>query len=485
MGNGFKWFVGVVLVVLVIAAISAGMKFNALNKQNKADFDAEKATAISEAVGLVTSEKDAQIKDLNTQITNLNAKITELQAVEEEVIAEEEKVAKGYIIDEIYLEGKVTDLLSDRDLNTLFDGTVRFDNEDYDAEETFDIKMFLKANDNDFEGIPYLTFEEDDLVYKFDFETSLITGDIKEDETLVFNLLGKEVEISKWVDDKITFTQGDEYYLYAGDSVVIDGQTVVLDFVLDDAVYVLVDGVGKKIEEGSARVINGLEIKAKEVLYSGRSDIVSRATLVIGNDVELTVYDSDEYEKNSIWEWIIDDNSIGVKLIEDFTELDEDYNALAPEGTICLPNDYICIQYNGVIEEDSEDYSFEIEDSFVEIKGNFEFGTEDYDKIYIFTDGLIYEDDNTEDYIGEEVNLGDTELKLKVDAEWITIDTDEFKVKLALDDAEVNGVPICSKDYDYMSDYGILVENPDNACEDKQFEISIPEEQLEATISVY
>jgi len=401
----------------------------------------------------------------------------------EECLAEEEKklTISGYLIDGLFLDDPFNETLSDRELN-LFDGEVEFDGEDYDAEEVFYLNgLELLANTNDFDGVPYLTIQENVISYEFNFESSLDVSNIKDDETLTFDLLGKEVEISSWDEnDKITFTQGEEYFITEGEEITVNGKVITLLYVLENSVYVDVDGLSSKISEGKTKFINGIEIKASEVLYTAKETRESKATLIIGEKVKMIVSDGDEYSKDSIWEWKINnsENSIGLVLIEDFTELDEDYNALAPGESVCLPNDYLCVIYNGLLDEDTEEYTFDIEDSFVRAKGNFLSGINDYDRVYISSTGIYSDDDDDEDTesLGLSIELGDTDSILNISSGQIVING--FEVNFDLNVANVTG------NEDYLTAYGIFVENPEDACDDNYFKVSVPEEKLEGSIIV-
>jgi len=466
-------------------------------------------TGPKDVTGLTDAEVTAKVvaaveqakKVQDTEIERLKALIAEdaNKTVEEDIIKIE-----GYVMDGLFLEIPFYENLSDREVN-LFDGEVEFDGKDYDAQELFNLDgLTLLANVNDFEGVPYLTTPRYAISYIFEFETSLNTSLINEDETLTFNLLGKEVTISKWNVDSVTFSQGEEHDITEGKSVTIDEKIVVLDWVTTNAVYVLVDDIGAKIFEGETKKVNGLEIKVSEVLYTEKSTKESKAVLVIGDEVSFEVDNDDEYAEDSIWEWIIDNHSIGLVLIEDFTELDEDYNALALKESICLPNDYRCVFFNSIIEEDSEKYTFKLDsDGFVRVKGNFEAGTKDYDEIYIHNDtGEIYEDDNTENQIEVEVRIGNSDLVISANGSRILIEdsvSEDYLVRIDLDLTQiqvdktepVNGTwtNITSKNEDYLTNYGILVKNPDDSIdeddsEDTMFTLTIPEEKLEGTIIV-
>ncbi len=438
------------------------------------------ALVIGAVSGIYTFPKEieADCSDVNqTDCPDVNQ--TDCPEYEECLTEEEKLIVSGYVMDGFFLENPLYETLSDRELN-LFDGEVEFDGKDYDAEEVFYLEgLELLANTNDFEGVPYLTIQEKVISYEFNFEPSLNVSKIGEDaETLTFNLLGKEVEVSKWDNDEMTFTQGEEYFITEGKDITVNGKVITLLYVLEDSVYVDVDGLSSKISEGKTKFINGIEIKASEVLYTSSSTRESKATLIIGEKVKVIISDGDEYSKDSIWEWKITENSIGLVLIEDFTELDEEFSALALGEFICLPNDYVCVYYNGLLNEDSEEYTFDIRDSFVRVKGNFLSDINDYDRIYINENG-IYEKDGSAFVLinNETIELGDTESVLNISTGNITIEN--FVVNFNLSVTSVG-----TGDEDYLTVYGILVENPEDSVVDKEFKVMVPEEQLEGSITV-
>ncbi len=427
--------------------------------------------AIDSAVSNATSELKDEILKLNLVIEGYE----NVSEVEEEVIPAEEL---GYVIDKVFLEIPFNKTLSDREV-ILFDGEVEFDGDDYDAEGVFTLtRLNLLANEPDFEGVPYLTILRNAISYVFEFEASLITSNISDEETLTFDFLGNEVEISEWDVDKVTFTGGTEYHLSQGDIETVLGKSVELKTVLLESVYILVNGEGKKIEEGETARFGDLEVYVKEVMHSGYAGGYQDATIVIGEKVGFEVEDREEYAEDSIWEWRIDKHSIGLVLVEEFTELEEDYNALAPGESVCLPNDYLCVIYDGVVEEDSEVYTFEVDGDFVRVDGNFLSGIEDYDRVYINSTG-IYDDDYKGILLGPSIELGDTDLVLDIDILTGNITIRDFEVNLGL-----NWTNVGDEEENFLTYYGILVESPEDSIDDQEFKITVPEERLEATITV-
>lgn len=492
--NEINW-APLIIGVIIGGALGAALIFILIDT-NGADVvsESEINKRITEAVSTALDVKSTEITLLDDEISNLKDTITNLKNVTGTTVDESGKVIiiskEGYLLDEIFLEEAFSKDLSDRELN-LFDDEVEFDGEDYDAEEIFILKgLELRANDNDFDGVAYLTIPEDSISYKFILEASLDTSEIGEDdETLTFYFLGEEVEVSEWETNEITFTQGEEYFMVEKETVTVDGKNITLEFVLNDAAYITVDGEGKKIPEGEIRRVNGIDVKAEEVLYSNSALRDNKAVLVIGEDLEVTINDGDEYSKDSIWEWTVDKNSIGLILIEEFSELDEDFNALSPNDEICLPKDYVCIEYNGLINENAEDYAFELDTrkniEYVRIGGNFISGINDYDRVYVNATGIY---DRDFDLINESViELGDTDSVLNlvdVSGNLFNITVNDFKTDSGLENIWVGTMNISGSDEDYLTNYGIMIENPENSVEDESSRIVVPEEKLEGSITV-
>ena len=460
MGNGFKTFLGIVAVLILVAL--AGIYFSD-DEISQADLDKAVSDAIANVeTGYTQAELDKAVSDA---------------IVETEIPVEEKKTILGYLFDELFLGTSFGDIFSDREIN-LFDGEIEFDGDDYDAEETFEIDgMVIEANEEDFEGVAYLLVPKDSISYSLVFEGSLETSLIgDEDETLIFNFLGSEVEVSKWDGDEITITKGEKYFMDQGQSITVGDKTVTLEFVLSDAVYVRVDGEGKKIKEGTnAATVGGIEIKISEVLYN---DYVQKAELIIADEIDKVVKDGDEYEEDSIWEYVIDINSIGLVLNEEFVELDDDFKVLAVDGKLCLPNEYVCVQFNGLGEEDTEEISFELDTEdgidYVEVNGNFQSGLEDYEKIYINATG-IYDEDF--DKIVGVIAINDFDSTISLGGLGILIK--DFEVNLDLNISSVG-----DDDIDYLTDFGISVSNPEDSVEDQEWTIIVPENKLEGSLSL-
>ena len=483
--------ISVVMAIIIVAGAMIMMSGDA--RYSEEELNNLKLQAASDAAAIVEAEKDLEIANLKI------AEVTPVTPIDE--IVEVIKDLKGYILDGLFFgEAFSETTLSDREIVSLFDGEVEFDNDDYDAEETLTLSdLVLDANNDDMEGIDYLTLVEGSVSYLYSFEDLNVSEIGEDDEELTFNFLGKEVSVSEWEGEDIVFSQGAEYLVNEGESITVDDSVVKLELVMDSSVYVIVNGVGGKVSEGKTKTINGIDIKAKEVLYSEKDSRVSMAELVIGSEIEVDASDGDEYADDSPFKWSIDGDSatIGVVLSEDFDELDEDFNALGVEGKLCLPNDYICLIYDGSMGEDFRDYSFEGDDEETEIYGDFIINDrESCDDILIRynvsgeNNYTLWDEDNDYDddddaQIESTIELEDSEFTLEVDEDTgvITLvhesDSDlDIVIPFDVSSVTIDGSSI-DEDYEYLSDYGVVVSNTEEIDEDLEVSLSIPEEQVE------
>lgn len=477
MGSGFKWALGIAVVVIVVMLIILMTKSGNLDElQIKLDKEKVDALAkLAEDKDLIIGEKDVLI--------------LELQNPSEPVDEEGKPIVDssiGYLIDELLLGVSVDEILSDREVPKLFDLEVEVDGEDYDAEEVFSLVDWnLEANDKDFLGDVYMTVPRDGVEYKVVFDLSLNTSLIDdEDSSLEFSFLGKPVEVVEWDVDEVTFFVGEMHSMILDEILMIDGREIVLNFISEDEAYIVVDGEGEKIAEGETGRFNGLEIKVDTVLFTDFNPSQNRVQMIIGNDVENSVSDGEEYDEDSIWEWKIDASSMGIVLKEEYMELDDELKPLNVGETLCLPNDYICVVYDGMVDEDMEEYSFELDTrngvDYVEVRGNFINGLADYDRVFINATG-IYDEDIV--FIGSQVDLGDSDVALVLNG--ANLEIDNIVLPLDLTTVTVGANILTTEEDSYRNNYGILIEDPEANIEDNEARLIVPEEKLEASLRVY
>jgi len=438
--------------------------------------------------GLLTPEEvQAQLDEKDERIAELES---ELATTEAEIEVEE----AGYLLDGLRINNAVPNkVISDKEIQ-LFDGEVEVDDEEFDAEELVRLSgLFLAANENDFKEDVFLTIPEEAIKYQFVLDSNFDRDLVTEDEPLKISLLGEDIKIINWEADKIEIEKGEEYLFVEGETKEIEGRQVEMVMIGDDYIYISVDSESKKIDEGKKAKVNGLEILASEVLSD--DEVNDIATIRVGEDVLEVIETGDEFEKDSAWEWQIDPKKITLLNKEEFMYLDEDedFHAIAPGEQVCLPNDFVCIRFDGLLEEDFESYDFDVytkggAGDFVRVKGSFLAGVEDYDKIYINKTGIYDADLDLID--NAEIKLGDGDMKIVLGGAFIKIENANFEkeVQLAYDLSDVwanNGVHIDGNEDNYRTDFGIIVFNPEDSCEDQKFKIDVPEEKLEASITVF
>lgn len=443
----------------------------------------------------VNNEVTNAVEDIKGQLAVKDSKITELTnqlAEKTKEVTKEVKESLGYLIDGLILEETIeVEQISDREIKKLFDGKVEFDGENYDAEEVITLsKMKVLANEKDFEGTDYLVIPEDSVEYKIKFDSELETEEIDKNKELSFNFLGEPITIINWGDSEMTILRGKESLLEEG----MTSNGVLLKTVLSDSVYVVSGNDGKRIKEDKTGRVGSFEVKVKEVLYDERDGRISMAILIIGNDVEETIETGDEY--NDLYEWVVSSDSIGIVLKEEYIELDDELKPLASGEKLCLPNDYVCIRYDGLVEEDKEELNFDLDldDKLLTIEGNFELGLENYDELFLnlTTKELYAEDEDDNKIVDTSFNIGDFEdveivnngLNLTIGDVVISFD-DSTITKIEANSNSVNS------EEDYLSNFGILIKGTeeffDNLEEDDDgsFDIVVPEESAEGLMRVY
>ncbi len=454
------------------------------------------------AVVDITTDNDdvilAATKAKDAEIASLKVVIADAKTAKAEVDAED---VDGYNLDELEIGATFSLTISDRQLSGLFDGEVEFDDDEYDAEEVVELVDWKVTNnyEDEYKAITYLQVPEYGINYSIVFDNELVTSEIGDndhvDETLTFDFLGEEVEVSSWDGGDVTFTKGTVVDgMREGETKTVDGHEISLDMVADGYVFVSVDNHVEKILEGDTENINGVEVRATEIgeTTSWRPGIV---TLKISEDVSFEVSDGEEYEADERYEWAIDASSIGLVLTESFMSVDEDEEnmAIGAGQSFVLPNGYVSIFYDGLVDEDANEYSFELgtKDGFdvVKIKGEFLNGLEDYDKVYVKINGSEFYDNDFDTLGVATLEMADTDLTLDISGtdlvfEDNNVDVDNVVMGLDLASITVGTDDLCIEEEDYLTTYGTVIKSPEDGCEDKEFEVVVPEEELTASITV-
>jgi len=448
------------------------------NNLNDAELEIlnDEITAMNDSISNYKLELDNKDKLILEMAKEIESELETDTGAVEEITKETE--------DELSLNTRYSFSYSDKELSQLIDDEIDFDSEDYDVEEGFALNdLMFSINNDDFEANIFLEVLEDGIEYRYLFENSLPLNDITLDEELEIDFLGKELVISNWDNNEITYTIGSKQILSEGETIEFNNKSITILGVGDDFAYIEVDGKSEKIDEDNTKNINGVDIKVDAVLDNDNG--IDKVILIVGEDVEETVVSGDEYEDDSIWDWKISNHSIGLTLNEDFEDLDEEYSVLTKGENICLPNNYACVVFDGVVEEDIYDIDFKTVTKsgidYVKASGDFIFDLEDYDVLYINSTGIY--DDDYEFITNTEIEIEDTDSVLKVNGTDIMIE--EVSFPLDITSVSVSGDDISSKDDDYRTEFGLIIESPDDNVDDNELSISVPEEKLEAELSVY
>jgi outer membrane murein-binding lipoprotein Lpp len=464
-------------------------------------------TAVSDAVSKTEASNQAIIDGLKGDIqaasdkaANAESEVAKLSGELESASSELEAYKKSaeeakavvkakeaeYAIDELPLDSSTDGQVTSRDLKTLFDGQVEFDDEDYDAEESIELDdVEVSINEADYQDNVYMTLKKGGISYLYTIENSLDVSDIDEDESLIITLLGEEVEIVDWASDSITLYKGVESTIKEGESVISGDATITAKLISDDYVFVTVkvgdESESAKIYEGDSKVLMDVEVRAKDVLDD--EDGSDYVTLSVGEEVKTEIEDGDEYDDDSIWNWVVDGNTIGLTLNENFRGIDEDYSALAAGESVCLPNNYVCVRFDGLAETDKVELQIEDDiDYDLEVSGDFKKGLKEYDKVYVNASGIYDDEDELIDVSEVEIDGLDDELSLVLSGDKIVIDT--LELKLDFSSLKDGSDELSGEEDSYITAYGITIDAPEDSMEDEDITFVIPENEAEASVSV-
>ena len=295
-------------------------------------------------------------------------------------------------------------VMTDDDVESLFDGEVTFQSTNYDTSEEFllnlnkntSIQTSLSSSDDDYGSAIRMEIEKGALVYLYRFDEQIQVNKTSSSDALEIQFLGKTLKITS-VDSatKLTASVGTEYLLTSGESVEVDGKTIMLSKVGSGGdVAVDVDGVSKILSDGQTATVNGLEIKNSEQFYDSNNQKSSSANLVIGTDAVDTLQDggkyfggddvctSDDPNDPDCWKWVVKNmNTVGttaytntaangvswgtsgpvLALQNDFALNDFKDEPPAAGECISFPNNYLSVCFDSLTTDDAENLILTLE----------------------------------------------------------------------------------------------------------------------------
>ncbi len=377
-----------------IAAISAGAvmlgatAFGAVAAADLSDYPAP-FVADGAWVGLIVVGSAAEAGDIvgATDIAASLAQQTTTAATGTETSVSGGKKQEVNINEAINDASNFGTTLDDEDISGLMDSELDFDDSAYNYREVVKLgsggltpTTGLLTSDYDYGSEIALELKRGDLGYYFLFDETINMSAASSTEPLEITMLGNNLKITS-IDahNKLTAEVGTEYFLNVGDSIVVDGKTVILQNVASCsstpcAIIISVNGVQETVSGGVTEKVGpkGEQIKIypSETFYS---DTLSErsATLLMGDDTTKSYTDGDawigEPETGYDWEWDLGDltnttlkgdtdvtagtgPTIGMRnkyIVDDWS----DGPVIAGES-YCFPGDYICVEFNKLTVKD-------------------------------------------------------------------------------------------------------------------------------------
>ncbi len=443
-------------------------------------------------VNLAKQELNQQLSEKQNQITNLSNQISDL-TTQNSVLENQIKTSSsgssgstnGYLIDGLYLNNVFSKVLSHREVSKLVDSKVSFKDNNYDVQEIVQLSNLSSSiNGKDFQENTYLSVPRNGIEYSVSFESSLNTSQVSVNDPLEFSFLGNNVKITDWSSSgQITMSLANEQYLHQGDNFTVDNKVFTVTGIYDTAVAVSEKGTTVIIDNGKTKTIDGVEVEVSQVLPSSAVPSSSMVVLNAGKDVSKTITNGDSYTDGSAYKYVITSNSIGLTLKEDFNRLNTSsgFNAISSGSSLCLPNNYVCVDYNGLSTEKVSDYTFSMDGNSILIEGDLVAGLSSYNKVYV-NNGSVFEDYDLSKPINSSVYFGDSNVVLNINGS--NLGFESIKLLNNLSSVSVNSNDISANENNYRTVYGSVIESPKSSSENQEFTVSIPKNQLETSVSV-
>lgn len=264
--------------------------------------------------------------------------------------------------------------LTDNEVAGLIDDEIEWNDTDIDVHEELVLgaamTMLASGESNGEEEMGsdmYLGTTGTGFTYKYVFEDAINSGatdlisNLDSDEPLTIEILGTSVEITDMAASAFTYKLADEYSLFTGDSVTVDGKEVSLVNVASGSsanVVITVDGEQETVGSTS-ETVNGLKVQVSDTFYS--DDLEDRfAVLRIGADLSKTatdgqaveLYGGDDTDSDNEYQWTISlagaNSYIGVEYDAISDELDDTWAPVGVGGSISMPNNYAAVTFDSM-----------------------------------------------------------------------------------------------------------------------------------------
>jgi len=297
--------------------------------------------------------------------------------------AEEEDIPIG---SKITATGLIDTSLDDDDVAGLFDGTVDFQDESYDAHEEIVFSTSSpaiatsRASDDDYEtSVVMEVTGKGHIGYYYIFDESINVSTATEDDPLDITILGIPVKIISATEGSITVRAGETATLQPGDSTTVEGETITLAAVSDTSVLVRCGSESETIDSSETGEICGLEVYV-DTIFNDEGTENDYAVLIIAEDVEKTYDDGDAFigedEDDPDWVWDLGeltssasgdstDGSGGptIGVVNEFIKDDPSDDPVEVGECYTLPNNYakVCLDELTVKDDDYATYTISYE----------------------------------------------------------------------------------------------------------------------------
>jgi hypothetical protein len=274
--------------------------------------------------------------------------------------------------------GYLGSTLDDNDLAGLVDTEISLTSstgtEEYDVHEevrltsaiVLESGLTASSPDEDFNDDVFVEVARASVCYYYVFDDNLESGyflnDTTTDYSYELDFMGSTLTITGASATTITAQVGDKELLSAGESITVGGSTVTLESTTTSKAVISCGGTTKAISEGASQSICGVEVLV-DTLIDDEGTENDQAILVVGEDATKTYRDGDEYigqdEDDPDWVWdlaALTSNSPTLGACYD-QALDEPDEVIKLGEKICLPNDYVCIDVNSLVEDDYQTYT--------------------------------------------------------------------------------------------------------------------------------
>lgn len=379
---------------------------------------------------------------------------------------------------EAYYGDDIEIVIQDNKLDQLIDSEIEFEGEDYNVHEEILLIVSLKTSlyDDRYGLSPYLIIPEEGITYKYVFDDVIPKGEVDRNDPLEIRFLGKDIEIVKITDTSIIIRSGTAKTLVEGQSY----KGVTLDTVYDDSVKVTYNGESNIVHEGDIEDLGDIQIEATEIANDEDFEGIDSAKLRIAEDIELSISNGDDYDDEEVYKWIITANSIGITNQNQYEDLEEEYLPLKEGDSIVLPNDYATITFNKVTTSEVTTLDIDVKDEYLRIRGDRDDSfADEYDEIYVDANGIY--DENKVLISSDKVRIGESDIYLELGS----IKIGDLTIELDMSDIKYKGISLVGEDESYLDLLGIIFKDPDDAIIDKRdFEVIVPDERPEASISI-